>query len=160
MRLSFYKRKEYLFDQPISIIICAKNELDNLRNNLPIILSQDYSKFEVIVVNDQSNDSSSFYLDDLSKNNTNLKIVEIDEFVKHSLGKKFALTLGIKTAKYEHILLTDADCVPKSNDWIKKMTSNFYKADIVLGYGSYQKKKGILNKIIRFDCFFHLQISY
>ena len=81
--------------------------------------------------------------------NSNLKIVDIDEFVKHGLGKKFALTLGIKTAKYEHILLTDADCIPKSKVWIKKMTSNFYKADIILGYGSYQKKKGILKIFLR-----------
>ncbi len=153
MRLSFYKCKECLFDQPISIIICAKNELDNLRNNLPYILSQNYSRYEVIVVNDQSNDESSFYLDGLAKENSNLVVIDIDEFVTHGLGKKFALTLGIKTAKYEHILLTDADCIPKSRDWVKKMTSNFDNADIILGYGSYEIKKGFLNKMIRFDSF-------
>ena len=148
IKLHFYKSKNSSFNKPISIIICAKNELDNLRKNLPIILAQNYFNFEVIVVNDQSSDESTFFLNELAKENKHLIIVNIDDFVTHGLGKKFALTLGIKTAKHEHLLLTDADCIPNSKDWVKQMSSNFNNAEIILGYGSYEKKKGLLNKII------------
>ncbi len=153
IKLSFYKSDYTPFNKPISIIICAQNELDNLRRNLPVILAQNYFNFEVIVVNDQSSDASNFFLDELALRHKNLVVVDIDDFVKHSLGKKFALTLGIKTAKHEHLLLTDADCMPNSKDWVKLMSSNFNNAEIILGYGAYERKKGLLNKIIRFDTF-------
>jgi len=152
-KLFFYKGKSDPFHKPISIIICAKNELHNLRRNLPVILAQNYFNFEVIVVNDQSNDESLLFLDELSRSNKHLVVVDIDDFVTHSPGKKFALTLGIKTAKHEHILLIDADCIPNSKAWAKQMSSNFNNADIILGYGGYEKRGGLLNKIIRFDTF-------
>ena len=153
IKLSVIKEDNPPFNKPISIIICAKNELDNLRRNLPVILAQNYFSFEVIVVNDQSSDETSFFLDELALKNKHLVVVNIDDFVTHALGKKFALTLGIKTAKYEHLLLTDADCVPNSKNWAKHMSSNFNTAEIVLGYGPYERQKGLLNKIIRFDTF-------
>ena len=153
IKLSFLKVNNPPFNKPISIIICAKNELYNLRRNLPIILAQNYFSFEVIVVNDQSSDETSFFLEELALKNKHLVVVNIDDFVTHTLGKKFALTLGIKTAKYEHLLLTDADCMPNSKNWVQQITSNFNTAEIILGYGPYERKKGLLNKIIRFDTF-------
>ena len=153
IKLCYNQENKDLFNHPISVIICAKNELKNLQKNLPAILSQNYFNFEVVVVNDQSTDQSIFFLDTLAKKHKNLVIVNIDDFVTHSEGKKFALTLGIKTAQYEHLLLTDADCLPKSDTWIRQMSCNFNYADIVLGYGSYERKHGLLNKIIRYDTF-------
>ena len=153
IRIIFHKRTKNSFNKPISIIICAKNEFDNLKNNLPAILEQKYPDFEVIVVNDQSNDESIEFLNELSKTNKNLVIVEVNNFVTTTQGKKFALTLGIKTAKNEHLLLTDADCIPYSENWVQNMSSNFNNSNIVLGYGSHKKEKGLLNKIIRFDTF-------
>ena len=152
-RLYRYKSANVNFDQPISVIICARNEEENLKKNLPKILKQKYFNFEVIVVNDQSTDKTSYLLEDFSKLYDNLKVVTIDQNVNHKIGKKFALTLGIKTTKHEHLLLTDADCLPNSDTWIKNMGKNFSYADIVLGYGGYEKKKGMLNKFIRFDTF-------
>ena len=67
-------------------------------------------------------------------------------------GKKFPLSMGIKTAKYEVVLLTDADCVPASELWIQKMQDGFSNGiDIVLGYGAYYKRPGLLNKLVRFE---------
>ena len=152
-KLSFFKSKTTVFNAPISIIICAKNEADNLKNYLPKVLEQDFPDFEVIVVNDQSQDGTAALLKKFEKNYPNLVVVTIDEHINHWPGKKFALTLGIKTAKHEHLLLTDADCLPNSSSWAKQMTSNFNTSDIVLGYGGYQKRKGLLNKLIRFDTF-------
>ena len=152
-KLSAFKGEIKAFSKPISIIVCAKNEANNLKNNLAKVLEQDYPEFEVIVVNDQSVDGTAVLLREFEKQYPNLVVVTIDEHIKHWPGKKFALTLGIKTAKHEHLLLTDADCLPNSSNWAKQMTSNFVSSDIVLGYGGYVKKKGILNKLIRFDTF-------
>ena len=152
-RLSTFKKTDASFSQPISIIICAKNEEENLKKNLPLILGQNYFNFEVIVVNDQSVDGTSFLLEKFGKSYSNLVVVTIDDHVNHKIGKKFALTLGIKTAKHEHLLLTDADCIPNSENWAKQMAMNFTTSDIILGYGGYEKQKGLLNKFIRFDAF-------
>ncbi len=153
-RLSLFKDDERNdFDKCVSIVICAKNESSNLKKFLPIVLSQDYSCFEVIVVNDQSEDETELVLKEFEENYNNLFVVTIDKHINHRPGKKFALTLGIKSAKYDYLLLTDADCKPHSNKWIEQMTSQFNKSDIILGYGSYNKKSSLLNKIIRYDTF-------
>jgi hypothetical protein len=75
-------------------------------------------------------------------------------------GKKFPLSMGIKSSKYETLLLTDADCVPASEHWIDMM-QNAYNEDteIVLGYGAYIKHNGFLNKLIRFETF-HTALQY
>ena len=92
--------------------------------------------------------------------NNNGKIVKIEKHVKHGIGKKFALTLGIKAAKHEYLLLTDADCKPTSKNWLSKMAANFSDVkQIVLGYGAYKKEKELLNTMIRFDAF-HIAFQY
>jgi cellulose synthase/poly-beta-1,6-N-acetylglucosamine synthase-like glycosyltransferase len=140
---------------PVSVIICARNEDDNLTLNLPLILSQDYPDFEVVVVNDCSYDLTGDVLEEFGKKNPKLKIVTIkeDEYYQH--GKKVAVMMGIKGAKHEHLVLTDADCRPAGDQWLRKMAADFdEKTEIVLGYGPYEKTKGLLNKLIRFDTFF------
>jgi len=152
-KLNIYKSNTSTFNEPISIIICAKNEFQNLKDKLPFVLKQDYPNYEVIVVDDQSNDDTLVLLKEFEKQYPNLVVVTIEEHINNRPGKKFALTLGIKTAKYEHVLLTDADCLPNSKNWAMQMCSNFNSADIVIGYGGYEKKRGLLNKLIRFDTF-------
>ena len=92
-------------------------------------------------------------LKEFEKQYPNLVLVTIEKHINQRPGKKLALTLGIKTAKHEYLLLTDADCLPNSKNWAIQMSSNFNSADIVLGYGGYEKKNGLLNKLIRFDTF-------
>lgn len=137
---------------PVSIVICAKNEETNLTQFLPAILEQDYPDFEVVVVNDCSWDNTGDILEEFAKKHKNVKIVTIkeDEYYQH--GKKVALMLGIKGARHELMLLTDADCRPASNQWLKQFVMRFNAgADIVLGYGPFAPVKGFLNRIIRFD---------
>ena len=137
---------------PVSVIICARNELKNLRAFLPSILEQDYPKFQVVVVNDCSWDESSKYLEEMEDAYKVLKVVSIHEQEKYQHGKKFALTLGIKGAEFEHLLFTDADCKPADNQWIKSMVSTLSeRKELVIGYGAYMKEPGFLNKWIRFD---------
>lgn len=155
-RLAFYKREKVNDTrEPVSVIICAKNEEDNLKKNLPLILEQDYPNYEVVVVNDRSVDDSIDILRELSAKYSHLQIVEIkdDEYIK-AQGKKFALTLGIKRASHDILLMTDADCLPDGKQWLQTMKRNFdEETDIVLGFGGYEKRKGFLNILIRFDTF-------
>ncbi len=137
---------------PVSVIICARNELKNLRTFLPSVLEQDYPKYQVVVVNDCSWDESAAYLEEMADAYPQLKIVTIKEQEKYPHGKKLALTLGIKGADHEFLLLTDADCKPASPQWIKEMASHFTDGkDLIIGYGAYLKEGGLLNKWIRFD---------
>lgn len=154
-RLAFYKKKELQNNTPpTTIIICARNEDHNISEFLPRIFEQDYPEFEVVVVNDCSFDNTGDILKEFSKKHSNLKIVTIKEDDYYSHGKKVALMMGIKGATHEHLLLTDADCKPNSKNWLKNMTQHFVgETEIVLGYGAYEKQKGFLNKLIRFDTY-------
>lgn len=148
-----YVEESLSFKKGVSVIICAKNEIKNLENNLPIILNQEYADYEVILVNDQSGDNSKYILKNMQIDNSKLVVVNIEDNVKQRAGKKFALTLGIKTAKYDHLLLTDADCLIRSKKWLSNMVNGFASKDIVLGYSNYEELPGLLNKLIRFDTF-------
>jgi glycosyltransferase involved in cell wall biosynthesis len=156
MRLAFASKRalqpQYYLNIPVSVIICAKNEEVNLKKNLPFVLNQDYENFEVVVVDDNSNDETYFYLKSLQQQYSNLKVIRLTENVNFFSGKKFPLSLGIKSATHNHLLLTDADCRPSTNMWIRLMASGFGKEkQLVLGYGQYDKKKGLLNSLICFE---------
>tara|TARA_R110002050_G_scaffold104052_6_gene213306 strand:- start:13011 stop:14123 length:1113 start_codon:yes stop_codon:yes gene_type:complete len=138
---------------PISVIICAKNEAENLKNFLPSIISQDYPDFEIILINDASSDNTLDVMEHFAKQHPNIKIVNVKNIEAFWGNKKYALTLGIKASKNEYLLFTDADCKPVSKYWITEMNSQFNnEKTIVLGYGSYSKiKNSFLNKLIRFE---------
>jgi poly-beta-1,6-N-acetyl-D-glucosamine synthase len=140
---------------PVSVIICAKNEYENLKNHLPFVLEQDYPDFEVIVVDDCSLDDTQDILNQYSLKYPHLKHTRIHHNDKFRHSKKLALTIGIKAAKNEHLLFTDADCYPAGNQWIKHMASNFHAGkEIICGYGGYMTLAGFLNKMIRYEAVF------
>ncbi|HNW97001.1 MAG TPA: glycosyltransferase [Bacteroidales bacterium] len=152
-KLAFYNKKIVPEkNYPVSVVICAKNEYSNLKKNLPLILEQEYANFEVVLVNDCSDDDSHYLLKNMSEQYPHLSVVTIKQNVNFFSGKKFALAVGIKSAKHDLVLLTDADCTPKSKRWIFEMQKNFSdKNQIILGYSGYEKRKGFLNQLIRFD---------
>jgi glycosyltransferase involved in cell wall biosynthesis len=162
-RVAFFSKEQRSGTQehPVSVVICARDEAANIARNLPGVLVQNYrSTHEVIVVNDNSHDESKYLLEGLHKQFRQLNVIELKQEAKLIPGKKFPLSVGIKTAKHEIVLLTDADCVPASEFWIQKMQDAFSDGiEIVLGYGAYTKRKGILNKIIRFETF-HTALQY
>lgn len=142
---------------PISIIVAAKNEATNLGKNLRHLLAQKYGKFEVIVVNDQSHDNTNDIVQKLKETHQNLEIVHIDENVNNFRGKKLALTLGIKKAQYDHLVFTDADCSPVSENWLKIFNFHFQEkpsTELILGFGPLTKKFSILNLFIQFETFY------
>lgn len=162
-RLAFYKPSvnNQTVEYPVTIIVCARDEAKNLVKNLPGILVQEYkTTHEIIVVNDNSLDESRYILDEFRKSFKNLNPIELTQEAKMITGKKFPLSMGIKSARYETLLLTDADCVPASELWVQKMQEAYKEnIEIVLGYGAYHKKPGFLNKLIRFETF-HTALQY
>ena len=152
------KKDKVLFQTeqlPVSVIICAKDEADNLRRFLPTVLEQDYPNFEVIVINDGSTDETDHLLRDMVKEYSNLRITFVPVEANNLSTKKLGLTLGIKAAKHDWLLFTDADCVPVSKNWIASMARNFTPStDFVLGYGSYLYKPNFLNRLITYDTLF------
>lgn len=145
---------------PISIIICAHNEEANLLKNLPYILNQTYehngaNNFEVLVVNDNSTDDAIYMLRDLMKTNAHLNVLNLEQESRNMKGKKFPLSMGVKQSKFEHLLLTDADCMPTSKNWLAEMVQPFYEGkEIVLGYAPYNKENTALNRKIRYETFY------
>lgn len=154
-KLAIYKSSENNRkpEIPISIIIACRNGGNELLKNLPAILNQEYSNYEVIVVNNNSVDNSSIILADFELKYRHLKVIELGNGKHLRPGKKLPLTVGIKGANNEHLIFTDVDCIPNSNQWVTQMAQSFTDdKKIVLGYGPYHKRKSIINKIIRFDC--------
>ena len=156
LKLPMYNRKKKsVFSPGISVIICAKNEEYNLEQFLPHVLQQDYPEFEVVVVNDSSTDDTEHVLMQLAAQFDQLRYTSIPADDKLKRGKKLALTIGLKAAKYDHVLLSDADCYPVSDHWLQRMASNFSEDHkIVLGYGGYERSKGLLNTLIRYETTF------
>jgi glycosyltransferase involved in cell wall biosynthesis len=163
IRLVFFKSPKKTTSQthPVSVIICARDEAANLAKNLPGALLQNYrTTHEVIVVNDNSYDESKYVVEEFQRSFKHLRLVELTQEAKMIPGKKFPLSMGIKASKYEIVLLTDADCVPASEFWIDKIQETYGDdTEIVLGYGAYHKKSGLLNKLIRWETF-HTALQY
>lgn len=161
-RFSFHKPKPLLplDGLPISIVISAKDEAHNLIKTLPIIASQNYPNFEVVVVNDNSTDDTEFVIKDCINRFPNIRLVNLNSSVTNIHGKKFPLSIGIKAAAFENILLTDADCIPTSDQWLMKMARHYTgKKQMVIGYSTFHKKVGLLNGMIHYDIL-HSAIQY
>lgn len=146
---NLYEDKE---DKPASIIVCAHNELKNLKNLIPKLLGQIHGNYEVVVVDDRSTDGSYEYLLKERETHDRLNLVRIDWTPEHVNAKKYALTLGIKSAQNEIMIMTDADCEPVSSNWLKQMTDQFNEGkDFALGFSYYKKLPGFLNLFIRYE---------
>jgi glycosyltransferase involved in cell wall biosynthesis len=162
-RLAFYSPppKEHSQQHPVSVIICGRDEAARLVTHLPGALVQRYpTTHEVIVVNHNSQDDTRFLLDEFKKTFKGLHIVNLEHDAIGIPGKKYPLSMGIKEALYEIVLLTDADCVPVSEYWIQKMQDAYHPGiEVVLGYSPYKKGAGVLDKLIRFDTF-HTALQY
>jgi glycosyltransferase involved in cell wall biosynthesis len=154
LKLGSYKPNisESNYKPKVSVLIAARNEYKNLEKNLKTILDQDYPHFEVVVINDCSWDESQKLLEYYQEVYPHLKICELKEQEKYPTGKKFALTIGIKAAQFEHLLFTDADCKPASNQWLKLMASKLEnEKQLVLGFSPYLVQKGFVNLLARFE---------
>ena len=144
--------KNTLKSPGISLLVCAKNEAENLKMHLPLWLEQDYPNFEIVLINDASNDDTQKVMEAFAAENSKISIVNVVNNEAFWGSKKYALTLGIKRAKNKRMLFTDADCVPGTRQWLSIMASYFSdQKQLVLGYGAYLKRPGLLNRLIRYE---------
>lgn len=139
----------------VSVIICARNEEENLKKHLPSVLKQNYPKYEVIVINDRSIDETETVLELYKKEYPHLKTSFVPHNAKYIDSKKIAVILGVKAAKNDILVFTDADCEPISDKWLENMVRSFSaQKQIVLGYGAYNKNKSFTNFVQVFDTLF------
>lgn len=149
MRFLFRREKDQPYNhEPLSILIAARNEAENLTRFLPHVLQQDRDVFEVLVVDDGSTDGTARLLAEMAETYPQLRSLHTGK----PLGKKQALSLAIQAARYDLLLFTDADCQPASVRWASEMVSRFTpRVEIVLGYGGYFVQKGLLNRLVQLD---------
>lgn len=157
--LSKYEPKRRESTEPISVILAARNERENLKKNLPVLLSQTYSNYEVIVVNDGSFDGTADYLKELALTEDKLKIVTLDIDERFRKGKKFAITMGIKAASHEKLIFTDADCMPDTKNWVSEMSACFTTNNMLLGYAPLRVRKTPLGSLIAYETL-HTALQY
>lgn len=155
-KLAFFKNKTLLKQndelEPVSIVVCSRDAYEDLMELIPALLSQDYPKFEIVVVNDCSEDETEQYLKDLERVDSRVKPVQLRQHLNFFNGKKFPLSMGIKSASYDLLVLTDADCRPNSEGWLRSVVSQYHPdTQVVLGYCAYRRAGGLLNLLSRFE---------
>lgn len=153
-RFSYFplKEEQLMEPEPVSLIICAKNEEGHLKEFIPYWLNQDHPNYQIILINDASIDDSLAVMESFAEMDSRIRIVDVKNIEAFWGSKKYALTLGIKKASFQHLIFTDADCKPASTKWLREVSNHFSsKKQIVLGFGSYKRISGWLNKIIRFE---------
>lgn len=155
LRLPFYQHRESDHREPVSVIICARNEAENLRRVLPLMLAQDFDRYEVIIVDDASTDDTPDLLVEFSRQHSELRVIRIETDDPRAAvpGKKVALGMGIAAAAFDILLLTDADCQPSSRDWISGMSAQFGQNKIVLGYSPFITKNNLAAWLSTWDNF-------
>ena len=155
-KVAFYKNKrppKYDSDlEPVSIVLCARDAYEYLVDLIPALLKQDYPDFEIVVVNDCSDDETEEYLKDLERQEPRIKPVQLKQHLNFFNGKKFPLSMGIKSAQNDLIVLTDCNSIPTNDQWLRSVVNCYGKnTEVVIGYSPFNQKKGFLNKLIRFD---------
>ena len=155
-KVAFYKRNirpkldEEL--EPVSVVICARDAYEYLIDLIPVLLNQNYPDFEIVVVNDCSDDDTEEYLKNLERLEPRIKPVQLKQHLNFFNGKKFPLSMGIKSAKNDIIVLTDFNCMPANDKWLRSVVNCYSQnTEIVIGYSPYVQKKSVLNRLMRFD---------
>ena len=137
----------------ISIIVAAKNEENTLPGLISSLAKLNYSKnkFEVIIVDDNSTDETFFITEELLLAFDNFRIVRAAN--KNYEGKRGALDYGISLAKYDNILITDADCKPGEN-WLKEINDKFISGcEFITGLAPFRQNQLFINKISCYENF-------
>ncbi len=123
----------------ISIIIAVRNEQTSIGNLLHSLVNQDYplNKFEIIVVNDRSTDSTDSIVENFKRQHSNIRLITIESNNSNMPHKKNALRAGIAQASFHILAFTDADClVPQQ--WLNEISKQYVSTvGVVAGYSPY-----------------------
>ena len=128
--------------QPVSIVIAAHDQAAGLERNLPRLLTLPYDgDFEVIVVDESSTDETEDVLKQLKAQYPRLYTTYIPASSHYVSRRKLALTIGMKAAKYDWVIITEANCYPEQDEWLSTMTEAMTDdVDVVCGYTAYEEK--------------------
>lgn len=135
---------------PVTILITAHDNLPELERNLHTFLEQKYpADYQVVVVCQSSDGETIDFLKRQSSENPHLYYTFIPESSRYMSRKKLQITVGVKAAKYEWILLTEPACMACSEDWLASMTRQCQEPNhLVLGYVSTEES---CKSVRRFD---------
>lgn len=155
-KLAFYKEKDRTKSddqlEPVSVVVCARDAYEYLQDLIPVLLTQDYPDYEIVIVNDCSEDETEEWLKDIERREPKIKPVQLRQHLNFFNGKKFPLSMGIKSAKNDLIILTDVNCLPTNSQWLRSVVNSYgNNTEVVIGYSPYMNKKGVFNQIMRFD---------
>ena len=155
-KLAFYKKKDKTKSddqlEPVSVVVCARDAYEYLQDLVPVLLTQDYPDYEIVIVNDCSEDETDEWLKDIERREPKIKPVQLRQHLNFFNGKKFPLSMGIKSAKNDLIVLTDVNCLPTNSQWLRSVVHSYgNNTEVVIGYSPYFNKKGVFNQIMRFD---------
>ena len=155
-KLAFYKKKDRTKSddqlEPVSVVVCARDAYEYLQDLIPVLLTQDYPDYEIVIVNDCSEDETEEWLKDIERREPKIKPVQLRQHLNFFNGKKFPLSMGIKSAKNDLIVLTDVNCLPTNSQWLRSVVNSYgNNTEVVIGYSPYMNKKGVFNQIMRFD---------
>ena len=155
-KLAFFKKKSRAKSddqfEPVSVVVCARDAYEYLQDLVPVLLTQDYPDYEIVIVNDCSEDETEEWLKDIERREPKIKPVQLRQHLNFFNGKKFPLSMGIKSAKNDLIVLTDVNCLPTNSQWLRSVVHSYgNNTEVVIGYSPYFNKKGVFNKIMRFD---------
>ena len=139
---------------PVSLLVCSKNEAENLKTHIPLWLAQAHPRFELILIDDNSTDTTRQVIEQFAAQDERIIPVFVAANERFKSSKKYALTLGIKKANHMRLVFTDADCAPASTMWLSKMATSFSATkQLILGYGPYSKKTNLVNPLVRYETF-------
>jgi glycosyltransferase involved in cell wall biosynthesis len=140
--------------EPVSVVIYARNQADQILRNLPIWMEQEYPEYEIVLVNDRSYDESQDVIISMQARYPSLRVVDVQEQDKHPTDRKFALALGVKASAHARILFGHIDALPISKHWIQHMQMAFdggQEREIVLGYLGYSPYPGLKSSLMQWD---------
>ena len=152
-KTAFYKKKKQSDGkrEPVSVIVCSRDSLHYLTEQIPALINQDYPDYEIVIVNNCSTDETQMFLDDLERIEPRVKVVQLRQQLNFFHGKKFPLSMGIKSAQNDLLVFTDPECVPDGSGWLSSVVDSYEKnTEIAIGYCYRKPKKGLADKLMRF----------
>ncbi len=158
-RVAFYKYRRKPKDdeafEPISIVVCSRDNYQSLSELLPALLRQDYPDFEIVVVNDCSQDETELYLKEMELREPKIKPVHLLQHLNFFSGKKFPLSMGIKSAQHDLLVFTEPGSLPADDQWLRSIANGYRDhTEILLGYSPYRTQNSLFNHLVRFDALY------
>ena len=137
---------------PVSIVLYVHDNYSAIKQYIPLLLSQEYPDFEVVIVNNSSEVTRAEHINIWARQNDKITVVQINETNNIFNSSVYALSIGIKAAKHDIIIVTSINCRPKTIYWLRSMVAGMQKGyGNVLGISNYTKEKTFLSRLKEYE---------